>query len=86
MGVGFGEGRRDTGDRLPAFQSCLPHFAQTEFSVVRLHEEFIWLHDAYVENEDYAGLIVRGGRLAGRGLQGAGLGTWVRTGQALGCG
>uniref|UniRef100_A0A8D1L2P2 Sorting nexin 32 n=1 Tax=Sus scrofa TaxID=9823 RepID=A0A8D1L2P2_PIG len=39
-------------------KSCLPHFAQTEFSVVRLHEEFIWLHDAYVENEDYAGLII----------------------------
>ncbi|XP_012580938.1 PREDICTED: sorting nexin-32 isoform X1 [Condylura cristata] len=39
-------------------KSCLPHFAQTEFSVVRQHEEFIWLHDAYVENEDYAGLII----------------------------
>ncbi|XP_032138701.1 sorting nexin-32 isoform X3 [Sapajus apella] len=39
-------------------KSCLPHFAQTEFSVVRQHEEFIWLHDAYVENEEYAGLII----------------------------
>ncbi|XP_025860199.2 sorting nexin-32 isoform X4 [Vulpes vulpes] len=29
-----------------------------EFSVVRQHEEFIWLHDAYVENEEYAGLII----------------------------
>ncbi|XP_032345750.1 sorting nexin-32 isoform X3 [Camelus ferus] len=39
-------------------KSCLPHFAQTEFSVVRQHEEFIWLHDAFVENEEYAGLII----------------------------
>ncbi|XP_039696796.1 sorting nexin-32 isoform X3 [Pteropus medius] len=31
---------------------------KTEFSVVRQHEEFIWLHDAYVENEEYAGLII----------------------------
>ncbi|KAF4009906.1 hypothetical protein G4228_000935 [Cervus hanglu yarkandensis] len=30
-----------------SFRSCLPHFAQTEFSVVRQHEEFIWLHGAY---------------------------------------
>ncbi|XP_032747038.1 sorting nexin-32 isoform X2 [Rattus rattus] len=29
-----------------------------EFSVVRQHEEFIWLHDTYVENEEYAGLII----------------------------
>ncbi|KAB0376740.1 hypothetical protein FD755_011184 [Muntiacus reevesi] len=29
--------------------SCLPHFAQTEFSVMRQHEEFIWLHDVYEE-------------------------------------
>ncbi|XP_072495238.1 sorting nexin-32 isoform X3 [Notamacropus eugenii] len=39
-------------------QSCLPHFSQTEFSVVRQHEEFIWLHDAYTDNEDYAGIII----------------------------
>ncbi|KAM9219749.1 LOW QUALITY PROTEIN: sorting nexin-32 [Dugong dugon] len=39
-------------------KSCLPHFTQTEFSVVRQHEEFIRLHDAYVENEEYAGLII----------------------------
>lgn len=65
------EGRRDTSDRLPCFQSCLPHFAQTEFSVVRQHEEFIWLHDAYVENEEYAGLIVRKG-WAGWGREGPG--------------
>ncbi|XP_032494836.1 sorting nexin-32 isoform X7 [Phocoena sinus] len=39
-------------------KSCVPHLAQTEFSVVRHHEEFIWLHNAYVENEEYAGLIL----------------------------
>lgn len=32
-----------------------------EFSVVRQHEEFVWLHDTYVDNEEYAGLIVRSG-------------------------
>uniref|UniRef100_A0A8C6CJN1 Sorting nexin n=1 Tax=Monodon monoceros TaxID=40151 RepID=A0A8C6CJN1_MONMO len=39
-------------------KSCVPHFARTEFSVVRHHEEFIWLHNVYVENEEYAGLII----------------------------
>lgn len=34
-------------------KSGLPHFAQPEFSVVRQHEEFIWLHDTYVENEEF---------------------------------
>nr|BAE89581.1 unnamed protein product [Macaca fascicularis] len=55
---------------------------KTEFSVVRQHEEFIWLHDAYVENEEYAGLIVRRGRAgAGRDRQS----TWVRTKGYGGC-
>lgn len=54
----FGE-ERATLDRLSGFQSCLPPFAQTKFSGVRQHEEFIWLHDAYVENKGYTGLIVR---------------------------
>lgn len=40
-------------------QSTLPNFKQNEFSVVRQHEEFIWLHDSFVENEEYAGYIVR---------------------------
>uniref|UniRef100_A0A3Q3B512 Sorting nexin 6 n=1 Tax=Kryptolebias marmoratus TaxID=37003 RepID=A0A3Q3B512_KRYMA len=39
-------------------KSTLPNFKQNEFSVVRQHEEFIWLHDSFVENEDYAGYIV----------------------------
>uniref|UniRef100_A0A673AWF3 Sorting nexin 6 n=1 Tax=Sphaeramia orbicularis TaxID=375764 RepID=A0A673AWF3_9TELE len=40
-------------------KSTLPNFKQNEFSVVRQHEEFIWLHDSFVENEEYAGYIVR---------------------------
>ncbi|XP_040268310.1 sorting nexin-6-like [Bufo bufo] len=39
-------------------KSSLPNFKQSEFSVVRQHEEFIWLHDSFVENEDYAGYII----------------------------
>ncbi|XP_059959461.1 sorting nexin-32 isoform X3 [Mesoplodon densirostris] len=39
-------------------KSCVPHFSRPEFSVVRHHEEFIWLHNAYVENAEYAGLIL----------------------------
>ncbi|CAF1003846.1 unnamed protein product, partial [Didymodactylos carnosus] len=33
-------------------------FSEREFNVSRQHEEFIWLHDRYVENEEYAGLII----------------------------
>jgi hypothetical protein len=44
--------------RIVSFQTTLPDFRESEFSVVRQHEEFIWLHDRYVENEDYAGIIV----------------------------
>uniref|UniRef100_A0A8C6SWJ0 Sorting nexin 6 n=1 Tax=Neogobius melanostomus TaxID=47308 RepID=A0A8C6SWJ0_9GOBI len=39
-------------------KSSLPNFKQNEFSVVRQHEEFIWLHDSFVENEEYAGYII----------------------------
>ncbi|CAF1050050.1 unnamed protein product [Rotaria sordida] len=35
-----------------------PIFQESEFSVTRLHEEFIWLHDRCNENEEYAGLII----------------------------
>lgn len=41
-----------------ALQTTLSEFRQSEFSVVRQHEEFVWLHDRYEENEDYAGIIV----------------------------
>lgn len=64
-----GLGKMGVSHRSLGFQSTLPHFAQPEFSVVRQHEEFIWLHDAYVENEEYAGLIVRRG-WAGLGWEG----------------
>uniref|UniRef100_A0A4W3GNM4 Sorting nexin n=1 Tax=Callorhinchus milii TaxID=7868 RepID=A0A4W3GNM4_CALMI len=39
-------------------KSTLSNFKQIEFSVVRQHEEFVWLHDAFVENEEYAGYII----------------------------
>ena len=40
------------------FQTTLQQFKKSEMSVVRQHEEFIWLHDRFVENEDYAGIVV----------------------------
>lgn len=39
-------------------QTTLQHFKHSELSVVRQHEEFVWLHDRFVENEEYAGIIV----------------------------
>ena len=33
-------------------------FQEADFNVTRQHEEFIWLHDRFNENEEYAGLIV----------------------------
>ncbi|CAF1655881.1 unnamed protein product, partial [Adineta ricciae] len=36
----------------------LPNFQNSEFSVSRQHEEFIWLHDRFNESEEYAGLII----------------------------
>ena len=33
-------------------------FQKSEFSVIRLHEDFIWLHDVIQENMDYAGFII----------------------------
>lgn len=33
-------------------------FTSTEFSVVREHEEFVWLHDRFVENDEFAGYII----------------------------
>ena len=88
-----GQGRRDPSDRLLSFQSCLPHFSQTKFSVTQQREEFIWLHNAYKggvrqsscegepawENRGYAGLTVRGSRPGPSGEAG-------RQGQASGCG
>ncbi|GAA52461.1 sorting nexin-6 [Clonorchis sinensis] len=39
-------------------QTTLPEFKQTDFTVKRMHEEFVWLHDYLVEHEPYAGHIV----------------------------
>lgn len=39
-------------------QTSLKEFAKPDFSVVRQHEEFIWLHDRFEEDEAYAGYIV----------------------------
>lgn len=39
-------------------KTTLKTFAQSEFSVIREHEEFVWLHDRFVENEDFAGYII----------------------------
>lgn len=39
-------------------RTTFPSFSKKDFFVVRQHEEFIWLHDRYEENEEYAGYIV----------------------------
>lgn len=39
-------------------RTTFPTYAKKDFFVVRQHEEFIWLHDRYEENEEYAGYIV----------------------------
>ncbi|RWS10751.1 Sorting nexin-6-like protein [Dinothrombium tinctorium] len=39
-------------------KTTLSDFQKPDFSVVRQHEEFIWLHDVLEENEDYLGYII----------------------------
>lgn len=39
-------------------KTTLPDFQKPDFSVVRQHEEFVWLHDRYEENEEYAGIVI----------------------------
>ncbi|KAK3922004.1 Sorting nexin-6 [Frankliniella fusca] len=39
-------------------KTTLPEFQKPEFLVVRQHEEFVWLHDRFEENELYAGYII----------------------------
>jgi len=39
-------------------RTSMPRFAQQEFSVIRLHEEFIWLHDTIQDNPEYGGYII----------------------------
>ncbi|KAH7730703.1 Protein SNX-6 a [Aphelenchoides avenae] len=36
----------------------LPEFTKQEMSVVREHDEFVWLHNCLEENEEYAGFII----------------------------
>lgn len=36
----------------------MPQFAKSNMSVVRQHEEFIWLHDCLEENDTYAGYLI----------------------------
>lgn len=43
-------------------RTTMPLYAKKDFIVVRLHEEFIWLHDRFEENEEYAGYIVSSNR------------------------
>lgn len=39
-------------------KTTIKTFKETEFSVIREHEEFVWLHDRFVENEEFAGYII----------------------------
>lgn len=39
-------------------RTSLPEFQKEEFHVTRQHEEFVWLHDRYEENSEYAGYII----------------------------
>ncbi|KAK9511067.1 hypothetical protein O3M35_005707 [Rhynocoris fuscipes] len=39
-------------------KTSLPEFQKTDFTVVRQHEEFVWLYDRFEENEDYSGYII----------------------------
>ena len=48
----------DTRNTLSHLQTTLKAFKKADFTTVREHEEFVWLHDRFVENEDYAGIIV----------------------------
>lgn len=39
-------------------RTSMPGFAKDEMSVVREHDEFIWLHTSLEDNEEYAGFII----------------------------
>jgi hypothetical protein len=41
-----------------SLQTTLADFEKSDFSVVRQHEEFIWLHEELVDDEEYSGFIV----------------------------
>jgi len=39
-------------------RTSMPRFAKGEFSVIRLHEEFVWLHDTFADNVEYGGYVI----------------------------
>lgn len=39
-------------------KTTLDRFKKRDFQVQRQHEEFVWLHDRFVECEDYAGFLI----------------------------
>lgn len=39
-------------------RTTMKYFQKPEFLVVRQHEEFIWLHERFEEEQKYAGYIV----------------------------
>ena len=39
-------------------RTSMPKFGKSEFSVIRLHEEFVWLHDTFADNQEYGGYII----------------------------
>ncbi|KAF6215497.1 hypothetical protein GE061_010251 [Apolygus lucorum] len=39
-------------------KTTLPDFQKSDFTVVRQHEEFVWLHDRFEENEEYSGYVI----------------------------
>lgn len=39
-------------------KTTLERFQKRDFSVTRLHEEFVWLHDRFEESDAYAGYII----------------------------
>eukprot|EP00093_Oithona_nana_P013973 13973.XXX_590090_591441_1 [CDS] Oithona nana genome sequencing. len=39
-------------------RTSMPRFAKGEFSVIRLHEEFVWLHDTFADNAEYGGYVI----------------------------
>jgi len=49
---------QDTAKFTIQTKTTLPLFSTREMSVVRCHDEFIWLHDMLSENPDYAGYII----------------------------
>jgi sorting nexin-5/6/32 len=41
-----------------ARQTTLDCFQKREFQTTRLHSDFVWLHERYLENDEFAGFVV----------------------------